>query len=1177
MSHTAHIFVGKELSVFCDEVSCVIAKQHADDILYNHLFHLTSESKDQFNFRKIVYPTTQDTNLSSDNSESINANQLASYWSNSVFDRILTIDANQDVLNVFIHFSFLRTKSYEVISSLCSAIKNAQRPTAINFIAYGSDLSKFIETNAEAESGKNVFLTPSQARAKVEGMYADYKLAPQKNNFILLQNRTTNGFAILSDEDGSQPFYDMIGNLLPLLSAHYHSVMSHATGTDPHELLGLGFSSLYFDKYLFVNYLLQKVFLQSIDNQSVNVENVDINLATFQASEILKNKSTILSRFLQKYKDNHISPEYNEICAEVDEIFQRVSEYIGEENGMTTKAAVLAAILSQVECNLFESSFQMLDNQCYEDLYAEAIDFFITNDEVGYYQICGEKPINSIAELKKVNRTLVQTEVQIRTLEKQIETFSSQIEQAERVEECFIDDGYFMFKDKKFRLLPDIDEEPLRESYEPHDVTCESIDLRGQFSSIKDQGQQGSCLSFTLTSIFEYMMKTNLKEDCDLSEAFLYYNARNLDCNDDVDVNTDNGSRFHPSIESLSKYGIALEKYWPYNDQAYSTRPTEQAYEDASTRKLVKALNVERSVNAVKSALVDGFPVAGSFVLYPSFFTNNGYVTLPTQEEIEARKNDVTEEGKIRHSRHAMVIVGYSDKLQMFIVRNSWGTSWGEKGYCYMPYEYIADTNLFEFACILSEVTSLKQPKAAMLSLPALKIDTTDTQIRYYIALASLNKQLVIAKELRERRAILQTYLENQKSIYSDSNERDCFIEANVDSLQKQNEELNQTNKKLQEEVDELHDVIGKKLRVAILDMGVAVLLSAVLLLSAIIQGNHWMLWSILAVLTAVPYMIYVGMMLRKDPATASVKIISAAIVVVVFLPITIWSNHKFNVWWISTLLVSIPFIIYTWIMYYKYYQEWRENRDAKLNAIENNSSTIKKNKLRIDTLRSRAFAAWQTMNSLVTCQSRLTKMYTNFINLINNLRIWYEEIKSMNNDVEIKSRFPNIATQDKVLMDQYFEEELSDTDICSVDLCQDIESHEIAAEYLAKYKERLKKELEKQLSAHLDKSLFNLSEHVATNAFSKLAIPITDSVISEWCRKANVFLHINSAERGIVPTRHYVFAYNMTELQSKLSSKLGKIYPSMEVSSDKYKLTLLSITPLKFEECVMFQNAEKN
>lgn len=1174
MSHTAHIFIGKELSTFCDEVS-VVVKQHRDDVKFNHVFHLTNEAKDQLNFRRIIYSTLQEGALSSENSGNIGINQLAQYWSDNIFDRILTIDANQDVLNVFIHFSLLRAKSYEIICALCDAIKHAQRPTAINFVAYGSDLSKFIETNAEADSGKNTILTPAQAQAKVKALYADYKFTAQQNNFILLQNRTTNGVSILNDEDGSQPFYDMVGNLLPLLSSHYDSILSHAVGTDPHELLGLGFSSLYFDKYLFVNYLLQKVFLQAIDNQSVNVEHVDVNVATYHAAEMLKNKSTILSNFLNKYKDAHSSPDYNEICQEVEEILQRVSDYIEKENAMTTKAAVLAAILSQVDCELFDSSFQMLDNQCYEELYAEAINFFITNDEVGYYQICGEKPINSIDELKKINRTLVQTEVQIRTLEKQLETFSSQIELASHVEECFIDDGFFMFKDKKYRLLPDFDEEPLKDSYEPHDVTCESVDLRAQFSSIKDQGQQGSCLSFTLTSIFEYMMKMNLKEDCDLSEAFLYYNARNMDDTGDVDVNTDKGSRFHPSIESLSKYGLALEKYWPYNDQAYTTRPTEQAYEDAATRKLVKALNVDRSVNAIKSALVDGFPIAGSFVLYPSFFTNNGYVSMPTQEEIEERKNDVTEEGKIRHSRHAMVIVGYSDKLQMFIVRNSWGTSWGEKGYCYMPYDYVADPTLFEFACILSEVASLKQPKAAMVTVPQLKIDSSDTIIRYYIALASLSKQKTIAKDLREKRAVLQTYLENQKSIYSDSNERDGFIEANVENLQKQNETLEQENKKLNEEVDGLHEIIAAKLKVAILDTSVAVLLSVVLLLSAIIGGNHWILWSILAALIAFPYMIYVGMKLRKDVATAAVKIVSAAVVAIVLLPIVIFAKHKFDVWWISSLFVSLPFVIYTWIKYALYFKSWREERDGKLNKIENNQATIKKNKLRIDTLRSHAFAAWQTMNSLVMCQSKLAKMYANFLNLINNLRMWYLEIKESNTELDVKSRFPNLAIQDRDLMDKYFDEEIRDTDICEVDLCQDIESHEIAAEYLAQYKERLKNNLENQLIAHLDKISFNISDHVISNAFPKLAIEITDGVISDWCRRANVFLHINSAERGVVPTRHYVFAYNMKNVQGKLRARLRQIYPSMETTEDKYKLTLLAITPLKFDECVMFQNQE--
>jgi C1A family cysteine protease len=43
---------------------------------------------------------------------------------------------------------------------------------------------------------------------------------------------------------------------------------------------------------------------------------------------------------------------------------------------------------------------------------------------------------------------------------------------------------------------------------------------------------------------------------------------------------------------------------------------------------------------------------------------------------------------------HAVMVVGYEDTLQCFIVRNSWGPDWGDKGYFYLPYNYLLDTNL---------------------------------------------------------------------------------------------------------------------------------------------------------------------------------------------------------------------------------------------------------------------------------------------------------------------------------------------------------------------------------------------------------------------------------------------------------------------------------------------------
>jgi C1A family cysteine protease len=38
---------------------------------------------------------------------------------------------------------------------------------------------------------------------------------------------------------------------------------------------------------------------------------------------------------------------------------------------------------------------------------------------------------------------------------------------------------------------------------------------------------------------------------------------------------------------------------------------------------------------------------------------------------------------------HAVLAVGYDDDKQWIIFRNSWGESWGDKGYGYLPYKYV--------------------------------------------------------------------------------------------------------------------------------------------------------------------------------------------------------------------------------------------------------------------------------------------------------------------------------------------------------------------------------------------------------------------------------------------------------------------------------------------------------
>jgi C1A family cysteine protease len=38
---------------------------------------------------------------------------------------------------------------------------------------------------------------------------------------------------------------------------------------------------------------------------------------------------------------------------------------------------------------------------------------------------------------------------------------------------------------------------------------------------------------------------------------------------------------------------------------------------------------------------------------------------------------------------HALLCVGYDDDRESYIFQNSWGSDWGNKGFAYIPYQYM--------------------------------------------------------------------------------------------------------------------------------------------------------------------------------------------------------------------------------------------------------------------------------------------------------------------------------------------------------------------------------------------------------------------------------------------------------------------------------------------------------
>ncbi|CAF3395317.1 unnamed protein product [Rotaria socialis] len=210
------------------------------------------------------------------------------------------------------------------------------------------------------------------------------------------------------------------------------------------------------------------------------------------------------------------------------------------------------------------------------------------------------------------------------------------------------------------------------------------IDLRTDMTAVEDQSQIGSCTANSLAGAYEYLTKKANGRDIDVSRLFIYYNARVKDQRSEKVI--DSGCTMTSAIEALEEFGTCLESIWPYDISNVNVQPNDQAYRESISHKITEALRINIDLHEMKSCLAQGFPFAFGLILYASFDNarTTGVVPMPNQSESSQQS----------YGSHALLAVGYSDQSQAFIVRNSWGENWGDNGYCYIPYDYLTNSNL---------------------------------------------------------------------------------------------------------------------------------------------------------------------------------------------------------------------------------------------------------------------------------------------------------------------------------------------------------------------------------------------------------------------------------------------------------------------------------------------------
>lgn len=199
-----------------------------------------------------------------------------------------------------------------------------------------------------------------------------------------------------------------------------------------------------------------------------------------------------------------------------------------------------------------------------------------------------------------------------------------------------------------------------------------SYDTRplGIVPAIRDQGGCGGCWAFGTVGVMESAIKKGGGPMTDLSEQFL------ISCNKDG-FGCDGGltaSMYH--VNTLGKaqtaVGAVLETVKPYTQtNGTCTIALAHPYKASSWQFIVPNEFTMPTVDQIKNAIYTYGPVTAGVCVGPEFEAYTPGTVFATDE------TDFCNGG----TNHQIVLVGWNDATQSWILRNSWNTSWGNGGY----------------------------------------------------------------------------------------------------------------------------------------------------------------------------------------------------------------------------------------------------------------------------------------------------------------------------------------------------------------------------------------------------------------------------------------------------------------------------------------------------------------
>lgn len=238
------------------------------------------------------------------------------------------------------------------------------------------------------------------------------------------------------------------------------------------------------------------------------------------------------------------------------------------------------------------------------------------------------------------------------------------------------------------------------------------VDLRRWCSPIAEQRPMQSCNACSVVGALEYLMLMTGQTLVPLSILYVYYNGRKIAGMQ----NEDGGMIPAHATAGVMAYGVCEDRLWPNQREHVNDEPPKNCYDQAKALG-VQYARLDANNDAAKASIVNKIPVIIGWGMPKGYYDavgSNG--KMP-----DSGFDDQPHEG------HSMLCVGYDDNARHWIVRNSWGANWGDRGYCYIPYA-LADR--YAWANDMWVIGALAKSNVARLAGASVDDSVADTKAK---------------------------------------------------------------------------------------------------------------------------------------------------------------------------------------------------------------------------------------------------------------------------------------------------------------------------------------------------------------------------------------------------------------------------------------------------------------